>query len=335
MIDNKYKQIDKDSHKYFSQLSQIYSDTEKKDVEKIICILKKCQYYIQKTEVINAPHVLKKGNTQCVPLYENWERFDKLWRKEVGDEYKTEEKGKLIYSLKTDEIKKKWDRFCEKQLPIPKNQIKNSHAKVRKYTMNSLTGTSGTTFRINRQGKDIYQSVPLDNKEVDKDHCNFLIKHSKNLTLISNPDSIVEALKKPINAEEEFILDNEKIDIEQFINKEFIEKIGNKAKNIKVKLNNTTALIENFPLDKFKSFIVNFNKDKTSIELLTESKEENSDKDRIYAKKGEVDALIKVRTRPGSITKITVEENGSLVDFTLPFEKENIKRFYDKLPKEK
>jgi hypothetical protein len=43
-----------------------------------------------------------------------------------------------------------------------------------------------SVFRINRGNQDIYQALPLDTNIIAKDKSNFLIKRSKNVTLVSN-----------------------------------------------------------------------------------------------------------------------------------------------------
>jgi hypothetical protein len=46
VVDKKYKQIDKDSYKYFSQLSPEYDKGEQEEVDKIKFILKYCASFI-------------------------------------------------------------------------------------------------------------------------------------------------------------------------------------------------------------------------------------------------------------------------------------------------
>jgi hypothetical protein len=129
--------------------------------------------------------------------------------------------------------------------------------------MVSLGTASGTVFRINRGNQDIYQALPLDTNIIAKDKSNFLIKHSKNVTLVPNANAEDKGLKCPINTEEQVVLNEVKVLSSKFFKNNFDDA--------EVYLNNTSVNIKNFPLDSFKQW---FNGDlggKTSIKLLTKS----------------------------------------------------------------
>lgn len=315
MIDKKYKQIDKDSHKYFSQLNPKYNDDDKKEVDQIKFILGNCKYYVAKTNVVNAPKILGKQGNDKYPFYKNWIDFDSAWRQKIGDDYSIKDEK---YDLLNSDIEKKWNEFCKERFAPPKNQLKNRHqVKGKKYTMTSLGMVSGTMFRINRGGQDIYQAMPLDMQIIGKDKSNFLIKHSKNLALSSKTAD--KDLAQDIDITEKVKLDKCEIPPNLFF-KETLEGVS-------VYLNNTSVDIENFPLDKFQQY---FNKeiDKKSIKLLTENKAKNdlkNDQDLLYADKNKVNKSIEYTTRDGSITNIEVKER--LVNFTLPFK--NCEKIYN------
>jgi hypothetical protein len=318
-VDKKYKQIDKDSHKYFSQLNLEYSDDEKKEVEKIKFILGKCKYYVAKDKVVNAPKVLDKQNAKKYPFYKNWVDFDNAWRAEVGDDYAVKS-GE--YDLSNSVVEKKWNEFCKKRFSPPRNQLKNRHqVKGKKYTMTSLGTASGTVFRINRNGQDIYQAMPLDNIVIAKNKSNFLIKYSKNLTL-SSPTADTD-LSKGIDTKERIELEGKyQISANQF----FKEEIN----GVKVFLNNTSVDIERFPLNKFKEY---FNKeigDKKSIKISAKAEDDSIENpDLLYAFKKKIDESIKYTTRDGKVFNINVNEQ--LVSFSLPFK--NCEKIYNYVKK--
>ncbi|AYQ56296.1 type II-B CRISPR-associated RNA-guided endonuclease Cas9/Csx12 [Bathymodiolus thermophilus thioautotrophic gill symbiont] len=309
IVDKKYKKINKDSHRYFSQLNPEYNNDEKKEVDQIKFILDKCRYYVAKTDVINAPKIFDK---QGYPFYKNWVDFDNAWRKEIGDDYsvKTGE-----YDLSNNTTKKKWDIFCKNRFSPPENQHKNKHqVKGKKYTMISSGTPSGNVFRVKRNNQNIYQALPLDNNIILKKKSNFLIKHSKNLTLSSAVAD--KDLAKPIDIEEKIELKNCVIPANNFFKDEL--------KGVKVFLNNTSVDIKDFPLDKFREY---FNKEidvkkSIKIEILTEEQAEidlTENPNLLYAHKCKVDASIRYTTRDGSVTNIRVGVKERLVSFSLPF----------------
>lgn len=308
-VDKKYKQIDKDSHKYFSRLNPEYSDDEQNEVNKIKFILEHCKYYVAKTDVINTPKVLNKKEAEKYPFYKNWVDFDKAWREEIGDDYAVKDDK---YDISDNGIKEKWNNFCKTRFSPPKNQLKNRHqVKGKKYTMTSLGTPPGTVFRINRNNQDIYQALPLDANVIGKDKSNFLIKYSKNLTLSSKTAD--KDLAKKINIEEKIELKESEIPASQFFEEDL--------EGVQVLLNNTSVDIKNFPLDKFKQY---FNKeigDKKSIEILTTEKAKKSlasDLNLLYADKAKIDGSIKkYSTRDGKVFNIKINDN--LVNFSLPF----------------
>jgi hypothetical protein len=112
--------------------------------------------------------------------------------------------------------------------------------------MVSLGTASGTVFRINRGNQDIYQALPLDTNIIGKDKSNFLIKHSKNVTLVPNANAEDKGLKCPINTEEKVVLNEVKVLSSKFFKNNFDDA--------EVYLNNTSVNIKNFPLDSFKQW---------------------------------------------------------------------------------
>ncbi|SMN17265.1 hypothetical protein CRYPA_1204 [uncultured Candidatus Thioglobus sp.] len=307
-IDKKYKQIDKDSHKYFSQLNPKYGNDEKEEVGEIKFILSKCRYYVAKDEVCNAPKVLGKPGTKKYPFYKNWVDFDNAWHEEIGDDYAVKS-GE--YDLLNSVIEKKWNDFCKKRFASPENQLRNRHqVKGKKYTMISLGTASGTVFRINRNNQNIYQALPLDAQIIGKDKSNFLIKHSKNLTLSSSTAD--NDLAKNIDIKEAVKLERFEIPADQF----FKEKL----EGVKVFLNNNSVDVEYFPLDKFKKYFSQEIGDNKSIEVLTEAKAKDNLKNNpklLYAYKNKIDESIKYTTRDGRV--INIKPNKQSVNFSLMF----------------
>ena len=315
VVDKKYKQIDKDSYKYFSQLSPEYDKGEQEEVDKIKFILKHCQYYVSKTEVINAPKVLNKQEAKKYPFYKNWLDLDNAWRGKIASDYSVKDDK---YDISDDIVAKKWNEFCKEEFEPPQNQLKNQHqVKGKKYTMVSLGTASGTVFRINRGNQDIYQALPLDTNIIAKDKSNFLIKRSKNVTLVSNVAD--KDLERPINTEEKVVLNEFKVLSSKFFKNNFDDA--------EVYLNNTSVNIKNFPLDSFKQWFNRGLGGKTSIKLLTKSKAEQDKKDPelLYAIKEKVDNSIICKTRDGSISRIKIK--GTLVNFLLPFK--DTKKIYN------
>jgi hypothetical protein len=309
MVDKKYKQIDKDSYKYFSQLSLEYDKGGQEEVDKIKFLSKQCKYYVSKTEVINTPKVLSKNEAKKYPFYQNWLNFDKAWRDKIASDYSVTVKGE--YDISNDIVARKWNEFCKEVFKPPKNQLKNQHqVKGKKYAMVSLGTASGTVFRINRGNQDIYQALPLDTNIIGKDKSNFLIKHSKNVTLVSNVAD--KDLKRPINTEEKVVLNKFKILSGKFFKNNF--------NDTEVYLNNTSVDIKNFPLGNFRQWFNRGLEGKTSIKLLTKSKAEQDlkqDPKLLHAIKEKVDDSIKYRTRDGFIVNVKIED--ALVNFSLPF----------------
>jgi hypothetical protein len=162
-------------------------------------------------------------------------------------------------------------------------------------------------------------ALPLDTNIIAKDKSNFLIKRSKNVTLVSNVAD--KDLERPINTEEKVVLNEFKVLSSKFFKNNFDDA--------EVYLNNTSANIKNFPLDSFKQWFNRGLGGKTSIKLLTKSKAEQDKKDPelLYAIKEKVDNSIICKTRDGSISRIKIE--GTLVNFLLPFRDKDTKKIYN------
>ncbi len=328
-INKQYKIIDLDSHTYFSKVNKEYTDSEKADIKHINLINGECKYYVKRDDVIHAPKIVAKEQYKQYPFYKNWVDFDAAWEKCAGGQYKISVDGDS-YILETDSAKEKWNKFCEEQLHIPKEK-KNKHAKVRKtFSMIALGTPPGTVFRMNRQGKHIYQAVPLDTSLISKNRSNFLIKHSKNLTLVSKTAD--KELSKEINCEEEFLLKDYELEPSQFFMSDFL---GDKElSSVQVFLSKTKADIKNFPMDEFNSYLNNDHTEEKSIEIYTESEIKNksqNDENKIYACKKKIDNSIKTVTRGNDSIK-DIKTNNGTVDFSLPFRSTNIQKF---LPKSK
>ena len=333
------------NNKNFENLSTEQQNTiqdcirEKTDIVQINFINKHCKYYVAKKDVISAPAVIKDKENKKYPLYKAWVDFDQAWKKEIGSDYKETEDGE--YDIST--IQDKWDKFCKQQLaPKPKkgkNIHKNKHAKVRKNRMIAVTTLSGTVLRVNRQAKDIYQAVPLNNNIVSKDRANFLIKHSKNLTRVSaTADKDLDLSKNPIPTQEESDIKDYKIDDPKlFFKKEFLHanSLNPSALEITIKTK-TSVTIEGFPLATFKDYltassaIANSDLDgNTSIALLTEEKSKKAlekNPNAIVAQKKAVDKDIEMTTRDGTINGIEISADEKTIQFTLPFKKKETKK---------
>ena len=317
-INKQYKQIDKDSHKYFGKLKLKYTEAELTEVKKIKFILEKCQYYVAKTEVINAPKVLNKEGDKKYPFYKNWVDFDKAWRDVVGANYATDNKGEK-YDLTDNKVAKKWNQFCKNKFSAPGKQTKNRHRTTgKKYTMISLGTVSGTVFRVNRQGRDIYQAVPLDTNIVSKDRSNFLIKQSKNLTLVSKAAD--KDLLKTISIEPEFKLDNYEIEANLFF------KNNDNLKNVKVYLNKNSVNIKNLPIDTFKEYLdYSNNKEEKNIHDIFNEKSAT----RYPVKQSKIKDNIEITPRDGNISEIKIDNDR--VCFSIPFKSAAIEKFYNKI----
>ncbi len=314
-INKQYKVIDLDSHTYFSKVNKKFTVSEKADIKHINLINGECKYYVKRDDVIHAPKIVKEERYKQYPFYKNWVDFDAAWKKIAGGQYKLSAKGDS-YILETDSVKEKWNEFCRQQLHIPKEK-KNKHAKVRKtFSMIALGTPSGTVFRMNRQGKHIYQAVPLDMNVISKNRSNFLIKHSKNLTLVSKKADT--DLSADINIKEEFELKNQKIKTDQF----FEDAVN--LEGVEVYLNSTSVDVKMFPLDKFKEYLSG----NETIKLLTEEGTANNPT-LLYADKSKVDHSIRCTTRDNSIKNIEITDKS--VNFSLPFRSANIKKFLTKL----
>ncbi len=331
---DKYKQIDKDSHRYFSKKILQYSQEEKEEINQINFILEKCRYYVQKTDVIQTPKVLKTANNKKFPFYREWEAFDQGWKKAAGDGYQKDNKDEQ-YVFKTDKIKSIWNEYCRKQFAPSQKQkeSKNQHSKVRKmFSMNSCATPSGTMLRINRQNQDIYQTVAIDNNEVASDYVPFLVQVSKNLALAQK--SSEKVLAKKIVLKEELNLKNQPVKTKEFFTENFLKKMKpEKSEHIEILLNNTTVLIKQFPLSKFKTYLNQPKNDISStIQIQTKanaSRALQSDPKLVYAKKEEIDSDIHITTRDGPIQNISVQNK--TVEFSLPFKSEDIEKFYKSL----
>ena len=339
--ENQYRVIDKDSHKYFSALNQAYSEADKQDIAQINFINKHCQYYVAKTELIDAPHVIEKEENQKLPLHKAWVDFDQAWRKalhKAGKDYKTRPvQEKRRYDI--DEVQDTWDNFCKKQLHIVakedaqqkgKHVHKNSHAKVRKnFSMTAVTSIS-TVLRIkrmNRQQQDIYQAVSLDNRAGDnKPPANFLIKHSKNLTRVSKAAD--KELKKPIPRS----IKGKTIAATRFFTPEFFTTHNIDATALEVVANSTAMTVKNFPLTIFKNYLNNSDiassdlDGNKSIKILTQNKSEKAlldNPDAIVAQKTKVDGDIVITTKADKPFK-DIKITGDTITFSLTFERDKI-----------
>ncbi|SMN01533.1 hypothetical protein SPONN_2612 [uncultured Candidatus Thioglobus sp.] len=334
-VDKKYKQIDKDSHKYFSKLNPQYTDDEKQEIEQIKFILGACKYYVSRYKVENAPGILAKfaeyneDNKEWVfkknvkyPFYQNWIDFDKAWRGCIKNAYKVDTKGQ--YDLSDDEAEKKWKDFCKKRFSPPKNQLKNKHrVKGKKYTMISSGIPPGAVFRINRNNQDIYQAISLDTTIIGKNKSSFLIKHSKNLTL--NSPTADKDLNKEITLEITNI--DLKIDnIEDIFQKDFIDnkEIKTQIELVKASLTNNQVAISNFPVSIFKDVIDNFSKWEEGNSILFKQSDDRKPK----ANNGELKKIIKLPYRfdgKSSIKDITIKDD--FVDFKLSCKKDIAHKF--------
>lgn len=336
VINKKYKQIDKDSHKYFSKLNQEYTNNDKKEIEQIKFILSHCKYYVAKTEVIKAPHILSKfakytkneweykkdkngKEIKKYPFYKNWIDFDNTWRKEIGGDYAVNTNG--AYDISNNSVIKKWDGFCKKRFSKPENQLKNRHqVKGKKYTMISLGTLSGTVFRVNRNNQNIYQALPLDTNLIGKDKSNFLIKHSKNIALSSKTADT--DLKKHINVIEEIELNKHKIPTSIFFEEEL--------ENTKVFLNKNSVDVKNFPLKEFNKYFSKKTNGEKSIKIRTISKADlelaQAGASLLYAKKEIIDKSIKYTTRDGRVSDVKYKDQS--VSFSLPFTKDVTAKIY-------
>jgi len=335
MVGKKYKQIDKDSHKYFSREYQAQSAQEKDEIAQIKLIIGVCRYYVARTDVRCAPHVIKTA--QRNPVLARWIAFDEAWKREAGGDYAVEEKqNKLQYKFAGAEVREKWDRFCARQqFPVLRAETayKTSHAKTsRKFTMVAATSPSGTVFRVNRGGKDIYQAVPLDSNVVAKDRSNFLIQHSKNLALVSKDAD--EILKRPINTVDERELDDEPVKAALFFKSEFLGE--RESDVVRVFLSNTAAEIKNFPLEKFLHYCRYHDAEKLTAEQKrgilgkTSMRFRGADNaDDVYADKSTVDDSIELTTRDGGIKGIKID--GTTVNFSLPFKSDAVRRFLESI----
>ena len=366
-VDGKYRQIDHDSHRYFSDLEKTYNEEELLDVKQIEFILKRCRYYVKKEEIINAPKVLKNSKNKRYPLYRNWENLDTEWKKEVGDCYSV--KNEQYDFSGNEEMIRKWEKFIRRQIPRGDSMVLPSHAKkVRRYSMNAIGTPSGTSFRIKRHGTNTYQMTPTDTNQVGKGRSGFLVERSKNLTTAAKTP--VQALKKDLIKEldtEKFEHQSEEVEIYNFFKEDAIteaykayDKMINKKPRsteelkedlkkfgIKVFLETTKAQVKNFPYVLFECFYI-LEKEKEDgekkggeeglkgkkIEILTSKKlkDNNRKREKSYINKSELDKLLNLKPRSDQDLKITgFLDKEQKIDFTISFDSKKVKEFCKKI----
>jgi len=319
------KQLNIDSGQFFNTLDvSTLNEQQLAQAKQIEWIISNCRYYVQKTSVNNLTKVLINNENCKLPLIENWLRLDKKWRlylKDCGLDYVA------INEQSNDEVKTHFDKLCRDY--FLNNKSKQPHTNVRgEFTMLAVASPSGTMYRINRGGKNVFQTVGIDTNIVSKNRSNFLVQNSKNIVPASK--SPLKDLKAGISSEQEFTIDNEPIDaLDIIFNDEFLQKLTEQQKaNLSAYISKTSIAIANFPLSEFKKCLFTSNKELKEVNSIAVSKS-NDDEDKIVVNKKKLKEVISATFRDGNIKEIKVAPEQSLINFDLPFKKDDIKKLWN------
>lgn len=307
------KAINEASNSLFGSTYNSLSESQKREAIIIETIINNCKYYVKKTEVINAPQFVSKEELRAYPFYDEWVRFDRAWKAHIKDNYKEKvDQGKKIYDI--TQVMDEWIEFCKNYFDVKKKGIRSKARKV--FSLVAPTTPPGTVFRIKRKThrKDsfVYQAVAIDNQQISGDYANILLKNGKQ-TIAFAGQSPSSTLKKEIIIKETKEIRGLGIDPKDL----FVDDFD--TTGIQVVLNNTNAQIKNFPLNYFKDNIASdfdelLKQKKGSIPIKTKGKQNE-----LCAKKDELDKILKLSTRDGSVSKINIREDEHLIDFVLPF----------------
>lgn len=307
------KAVSEASNVLFGSAYSDLNDLQKMEAALVEAIINNCKYYVKKTEVINAPQFVAKADMRAYPFHDDWVRFDKAWKAQIKDDYKEKlEQGKKVYDI--SQVADEWMEFCKNYFGINKSDIRHKARKT--FSLIALTSAPGTVFRLKRKThrKDefVYQAIAIDNQQISGDYANILLKNGKQTIALAgqNPSS---SLKKEITVKETKEIRSVAIDPKVLFADSF------DAQGVQVVLNNTNAVVKNFPLGFFKDNIVSdidelTKQKKTSLSLKTKGNQNE-----LCAKKDAMDEILKLATRDGSMSSINIREGENLVDFVLPF----------------
>jgi ribonuclease HII len=301
------------SNEFFGSAYSSLDESQKAQAALVEAVINNCKYYVKKTEVVNAPQIIAKADIAAYPFYADWVRFDSAWKQEIGDRYKEKtEQGKKIYDI--SQLSKEWVDFCKKYFGIKKTDIRYKARKT--FSIMALATPPGTVFRLKRKmhKKDsfVYQAVAIDNQQVSGDYASVLLKNGKEtMTFAGQKPS--QNLKKELIVKETKEIRGEKIEPSKL----FVDDFD--TQGVQVVLNNTNAVVKNFPLEFFKNNIVSdidelTKQKRTSLPLKTKGNQNE-----LCAKKDAMDAILKLAARDGSVSSISIREDENLVDFVLPF----------------
>jgi CRISPR system subtype II-B RNA-guided endonuclease Cas9/Csx12 len=204
---------------------------DESDTLAVAKILNKFAYNQLKTNVIEAPTVLKQqkktttkiyGKNIQLPVYQEWVRFDSAFKKYLQDEnieYR-EKNGK--YDVRDEVVY----RFCQTYFNIHSKSIRNKARKV--FSLPTVESPSGgfRIARLNHKKEKVYQLVAIDGAK----SAGFGLKNGKLDTTVDVPLSTFTQSKRISFKEPEKIVMQEYIDMQQF--KDISEYV--KIENIKI-----------------------------------------------------------------------------------------------------